>query len=265
MPRVKGRQKGIRQRDSSRRSTNSGSLPRRSIQSSTGSLRRSSRLAEANSHRVNTPTTSPMADVAHQQHYPPVNSRSVEVGIERPSTRRRIVARSEFENPRNRVSTRRQLTPTRRQHDVEPEQNGYVLDFVVGPPSQVYTGSPIAPAVTLQVRTVRHGSDAHPTASSLHQYIAVATLVTPDRNGALMPTTPGALSGPQMADSVHPPGIATAPEILGYISFPDLHVRYAGTYRIRVSLIRMGSAYRSGLGGTTVQTADSGLIDVTNV
>jgi hypothetical protein len=261
MPKVKGKKKGIGQTDAPRRLANPSSHRLRNTTTSIGSLRRSTRIAEAENHQIAHFPPIQMTDVARRQQ---TGSRSIEAEIEQRLSHRRTTTRTRTESFRHRVDPRQHHNPKRGLIDIEPELNGYMLDFVVGPPSQIASRTPIGPAVTLQVRTAHPGLTSSPSDQSLHEYIAVATLVTLDSNGTLTAAAPGSLGGPQLSDSVHAPEITTSSDILGYISFPDLHVRYEGGYRIRVSLIRIGSTYGSGRGGTTLQTTDSDFFNVSN-
>jgi hypothetical protein len=262
MPRGRGRKGGISQTATPRRSTTSNTLQRQpTLQTTASALRRSSRLAELGSHQATGNASSTMTDVARRA---PFSSPSL--------GSRRLVERQRQRIRRDRNRTRPELshvspdrTPNGPSSNSQSDQNGYVLDFVVTPPPELSIDSPINPAVTLQVRTVRRGPNID---YSLHQYLAVATLVTTDAAGIHSPATPGSLGGPQLADSVHAPDMtvagSTAPDILGYISFSDLFIRFPGTYRIQVTLMRMGSPGGSQSGGTTLQTVESGVIVVNN-
>jgi hypothetical protein len=260
MPRGKGRKRGIGQTNTPRRTTTSSTVQRRPIlHTSIRNLRRSTRIADSTAHRGARSTSLSMTDVASRTHIP--TSLDARRSIERqgPTYRRR----RNIESPGTRSA--RGQAPNRQLNTGESDQNGYALDFVVGPPSQLSTDLPVHPAVTLQVRTVRPGPNLD---RSLHQYLAVATLVTTDANGALVPAASETLGGSQMTDSVHAPAMAlagaTSPDILGYVTFPDLFIRSPGIYQMHVALMRIGSPGGSEHGGTTLQTVDSGPIVVSN-
>jgi hypothetical protein len=238
MPRGKGRKSGH-----SRSNT-----PKRNIkrtdpqiqQSSVLSPRRSNRLAAAHSHQPPTtsPNTDPMTDVARRTHCSQLSSRSNDANISRQRTR-----------PRSGRSG--------------GEPHGFGLDFVVRPPNEVQAGFAISPAVTLQVRTVRRGPSAAPPDRSLHQYFTVVSLLQLYDDGDIDHASPGILAGHQLADSIHAPDHATftlnSPDILGYVSFPNLVIRSPGTFRLRTSLMKVGS---SG-GSRFLHSEDSGIIVVT--
>jgi hypothetical protein len=264
MPRGRGRKRGISRTITPRRTNPSHTLQRRSaLQDSIGSLRRSARVAASNAHRETRNTNSSMADVARRPRQSASRGHRGALERQRVRTNRQDRESGLVVSPSSRLRTydgqNGQLNSR------EPAQNGYILDFVVAPPFELSTNSPVNPAVTLQVRTVHRGPNRD---HSLHTYIAVATLMTTDGNEILAPAPPGTMGGPQMADSVHAPDLtvagATSSDILGYISFPNLVIHIPGTYRLHVTLMRVGSTDGSEQGGTTLQTIDSSPIVVTN-
>ncbi|QDS69329.1 hypothetical protein FKW77_003439 [Venturia effusa] len=207
------------------------------LQSSLNSLRRSKRVTEAycNHKPTEIPNTDPMTDVARRTHCTQLNTRSNDANISRQRTR-----------PRPGRSA--------------GEPHGFNLDFVVRPPNEVRVGSSISPAVTLQVRTVRRGSSAALSNQNLHHYFVVVSLLQLHDDGDVDHASPGVLSGRQLADTIHAQDHATlalnSPDILGYVSFPNLVIRSQGTYRLRISLMRVAS---SG-GSKFLHSEDSGLI-----
>jgi hypothetical protein len=79
----------------------------------------------------------------------------------------------------------------------------------------------------------------------------------------------GTLSGQQMSDSVHPIPEDCAERLarsqpyrvaLGYFSFPALLIRQSGSFRLRVSLIKISSSPSGG--GSMVISVDSDSIKV---
>jgi len=238
MPRGRGRKHGPRRTSPTSRPQQSDS------QSSVISPRRSSRIAEANSRSspAANPTTSPMTDVARRTHLSQCGARSHEANVSRQRTR-----------------------PRPRRTQAEP--HGFALDFVVRPPSEVQAGSPIAPAVILQVRTVRRGPSSAGSDRSLHRYFAVVSLIQLYSDGYVENAPHGTLAGDQLADSIHTPESVTStphsPDVLGYFSFPNLIIRSSGTYRIRISLMKVGSSTGPTHGSSFLHSEDSGLIVVT--
>ncbi|TID27041.1 hypothetical protein E2P81_ATG01497 [Venturia nashicola] len=176
-----------------------------------------------------------MTDVARRTHCTQLNSRPNDANISRQRTR-----------PRPGRSA--------------GEPHGFGLDFVVRPPTEVRVGSSISPAVTLQVRTVRRGSSAAGASQNLHHYFVVVSLLQLYEDGDVDHASPGILAGKQLADTIHAPDHANftlnSPDILGYVSFPNLVIRSPGTYRLRISLMKIGSSR----GSKFLHSEDSGLI-----
>lgn len=233
-----------RNRGSSQSQRQTVSIPGSSIRQSQSSLqssvtppRRSKPIAEAHCNRTPTiiPTTDSMTDVARRSHCSQLNSRPNDANISRQRTR-----------PRPGRSA--------------GEPHGFGLNFVVRPPNEVRVGSSISPAVTLQVRTVRRGSSAAASNQNLHRYFVVVSLLQLYEDGDVDHAAPGILTGMQLADTIHAPDHATltlnSPDILGYVSFSNLVIRSPGTYRLRTSLMKVGS---SG-GSKFLHSEDSGLI-----
>lgn len=242
MPRGRERKRGHSQSNTPKQTIGeTHSNTRQSLfQTSVTVPRRSNRIAEAYSIHppAATPTTDPMTDVARRTHCTQLGSRSNDANTSRQRTRP-LYGRS------------------------AGEPHGYSLDFVVRPSNEIRAGSPISPAVTLQVRTVRRGPSAAMSDRSLHHYFAVVSLLQLYDDGDIDHASPGILAGVQLADSIHAPDHATftvnSPDIFGYVSFPNLVIRSPGTFRLRTSLMKVGS---SG-GSRFLHSEDSGLIVVT--
>ncbi|KAE9977782.1 hypothetical protein EG328_001815 [Venturia inaequalis] len=115
------------------------------------------------------------------------------------------------------------------------------------------------PAVTLQVRTVRRGSSAAVSNQNLPQYFVVVSLLQLSADGDVKHASTGILAGTQIA-AIHAPDHATlrlnSPDILGYVSFPNLVILSPGTYRLRTSLMKVTSSD----GSSFLHSEDSGLI-----
>lgn len=199
-----------------------------------------------------------MLDVARRSHFSPFEARVGHQG-----SRRRSRLRDERDLQ---VSTSAPQPGQRRTADHRSESSGYALDFVVQPPRELHLGYPINHAVTLQVRVMwPHQSSSRDLDDTLHQYFAVASLVRSD-NGSAMPQ--GTLVGPQLVDSIHAPdtvynGAADA-GVMGYISFPLLSVQNYGSYRLRVTMMRVDGLGACAQSATTLQAVDSGRIQVTD-
>jgi len=137
-------------------------------------------------------------------------------------------------------------------------QNNFSLDPVNRLPKEVRAGFPLDAPFTIRVDGQRQSPYAGNLDAESGLLMAVATLVASDQQGLLTPVNAGILTGPQLADTVHPePSTGT----LGYVSFPDLVIRSPGTFRVRVTLLRMGAAMHAGhgsfQGATSLVSIDS--------
>ena len=132
---------------------------------------------------------------------------------------------------------------------------GLALEFVTPPPREVQKGSPIHDPVTLLVRAespVNHG---------LHQYFAVASLVSSDSQSS---PPQGTLTGPKLADSIHAYDAPPRSDVMGYLSFPYLSMQNSGSYKLRVTLMKMEVRETYGdSAAVALQAVDSGRIEVT--
>jgi hypothetical protein len=98
----------------------------------------------------------------------------------------------------------------------------------------------------------------------VHQYFAVASLVTSDDQSA-MPQ--GTLTGPKLATSVYVPedNQYAREDVMGYLSFPYLSMQSYGEYKLRVTLMKVDDAREScEQGAVALQAVDSGSIQVTS-
>ena len=137
-------------------------------------------------------------------------------------------------------------------------QNNFSLDPVNRLPREVRAGFPLDAPFTIRVDGQRHSSYGGNVDAESGHLMAVATLVESDQHGSLTPVNAGILTGPQLADTVHPePSTGT----LGYVSFPDLVIRSPGTFRVRVTLLRMSATVHAGhssfQGATSLVSIDS--------
>lgn len=133
-------------------------------------------------------------------------------------------------------------------------QQPYAMDVIIQPPTNAQPGMALDPAVTVRLRSLRSYGASDSEISDINSLVAVATLTTA---GTSEPVNPQILLGRRF-DSVHPFPEDDGPEgrqVLGYVSFPDLAISAEGTFRIRVTLVKMG--YSFGQGGSHVQAIDS--------
>ncbi|KAK3676942.1 hypothetical protein LTR78_003147 [Recurvomyces mirabilis] len=163
-------------------------------------------------------------------------------------------SKDDHRSPKKDSSTpRRKQSSSRRSTETHVERPYFELD-VIGQPR---------PGVPLADQPI---NAAAVDTSSL---FAVASLVADNRSGERVPLEAGMMTGQKMFDSVH-----SIPEecadrlannepcrlVLGYVSFPDMLIRQSGTYRLRITLIKM-SAAGSG-GGSSILAVDSDPVKV---
>lgn len=146
------------------------------------------------------------------------------------------------------------------------------MDIIVQPPSTASIGQTIPGTIIVRLRT----TNAHPDeaiADSIN-LVALATLVPgPNFTGVSDPNVLNSLLAGRRFDSIHPFSDDEAdgsiismdmddPHGVGYMHFPDLSIRQAGTYRIRITLIRIRHSATdppvpSTGNGSTVHVVDS--------
>ncbi|OAL00996.1 hypothetical protein IQ06DRAFT_368983 [Phaeosphaeriaceae sp. SRC1lsM3a] len=218
------------------------------------SLRRSARLAELlNGETVQqvNGATSPMADVA------------------RP---RALGSRSVRSRPHNRPSGRSRSG----RHSLSPEDIRYAMDIVVQPPRSARVGQTLPGSIIVRLRTTN--ADPEDAVADSANLVAVATLVPGNPAAPADPSVLNALLAGRRFDSIHPfaddeadGSIASMdmadPHGVGYMRFPELVIRQAGTYRIRITLIRIRNSasdppVSSAGNGASVQIVDSNTIVV---
>jgi hypothetical protein len=216
------------------------------------SLRRSARIAELlNRDSDHQPATATplMADVARPR---TLGSRSV---------------RSRHQTQNTRTSGRSRSG----HHSLAGEDIQYAMDIVVQPPQTARVGHTIPGSIIVRLRTTN--TDPDDAIANSSNLVALATLV-PGPNSS-SPTDPSVLSSllaGRRFDSIHSfaddeadGSIASmdmaGPQGVGYMRFPDLVIRQVGTYRIRITLVRMPTSNPSG-SGVTIQIVDSNPIVV---
>ncbi|KZM22310.1 hypothetical protein ST47_g6574 [Ascochyta rabiei] len=141
----------------------------------------------------------------------------------------------------------------------------YAMDFIVQPPRSARVGHTIPGSIIVRLRTTNtYPDDAVVDSPNL---MAVAALVPgPSSTASSDPNVLNTLLAGHRIDSIHPfaddeaDGSIASMDMagsqgVGYMRFPDLAVRQAGTYRIRITLLRFGSA---------VQVVDSSPVVVQN-
>jgi hypothetical protein len=151
------------------------------------------------------------------------------------------------------------------------------MDIIVQPPSSARAGYPLTGTIIVRLRTTNtHPDEAIADSGNL---VAVATLI-PGPNSTVSPD-PNVLRtflAGRYFDTIHPfsddeaDGSIASMELddpygVGYMRFPELVIRQAGVYRIRITLIRIRNSsadppVASVAGGSSVQIVDSNPIVV---
>lgn len=151
------------------------------------------------------------------------------------------------------------------------------MDIVVQPPASARAGYSLNGTIIVRLRTTNANPDDVVADSS--NLVAVATLVPgPNSSVPSDPAVLNALLAGRRFDSIHPfsddeadGSIASMelddPRGVGYMRFSELVIRQAGTYRIRITLIRIRNSSSdppvpSVAGGASVQIVDSNPIVV---
>ncbi|EAT77707.1 hypothetical protein SNOG_14855 [Parastagonospora nodorum SN15] len=234
------------------RSTSRGATLQRS--GSHASLRRSARLAELlngeTNQQVNGATTS-MADVARSR---PLGSNSV----------------------RTRAHARNSGRSRSGHHYLSPEDIRYAMDIVVQPPRSARAGQALPGSIVVRLRTTN--ADPEDAVADSANLVAVAALIPGNSAAPADPNVLNAILIGRRFDSIHSfaddeadGSIASMdmadPQGVGYMRFPDLIIRQAGAYRIRVTLIRLRNSasdppVASAGNGAAVQIVDSNIITV---
>ncbi|KAI4642535.1 uncharacterized protein J4E78_010218 [Alternaria triticimaculans] len=138
------------------------------------------------------------------------------------------------------------------QHSLSPEEIRYAMDIVVQPPRTARVGQTLPGSIVVRLRTTNADTDEAVADST--NLVAVAALVPGPNTPASVDTNAlNALLTGRVFDSIHPfnddeadGSIASMdmadPHGVGYMRFPELVIRQAGTYRIRITLIRIRSS-----------------------
>ena len=254
MPRGRARARSIGRHGSSKRASHpsASGLPVTSLQPPAIGLRRSARLVEsARRRQITSSTDDSMTDVAQRRlHAESLNARSLEADIVQPPTHRTA-----------QVSSEDQARATRkRTQNGNSTPNVFSLEPIDQPPDQIRAGIPLGSPYTLRVDLLREFSSSGSLDRDRGRLMAVATLIAADSNASSTPIGQGILTGPRLADTVHP---THSTGTLGEVSFPDLAILSVGIFRIRVTLLRMNIAAHAGVimpglqGATSLASFDS--------
>ncbi|KAF2681499.1 hypothetical protein K458DRAFT_433654 [Lentithecium fluviatile CBS 122367] len=160
---------------------------------------------------------------------------------------------------------------------ISPEDIRYAMDIIVQPPSSARAGYSMNGTIIVRLRTTNaHPDDAIVDSGNL---VAVASLVPgPNSSVSHDPNVLNSLLAGRYVDNIHPfsddeadGSIASMelddPRGVGYMRFSELVIRQAGTYRIRITLVRIRNSssdppVSSFAGGSSVQIVDSNPIVV---
>lgn len=154
------------------------------------------------------------------------------------------------------------------------------MDIVVQPPRNARAGQALPGSIIVRLRTTN--TDPEDAIADSTNLVAVATLVPgPNSTTPADPSILNAILFGRRFDSIHPFADDEAdgaigsmdmadPHGVGYMCFPDLAIRQAGTYRIRITLLRIHSSASSipvatAGSGSSVQIVDSNPVVVIGV
>ncbi|KAF2197013.1 hypothetical protein GQ43DRAFT_444608, partial [Delitschia confertaspora ATCC 74209] len=175
-------------------------------------------------------------------------------------------ARHSSSQPQRVNGSRQQAT----YQSTDPNEIRYSMDILVQPPATAVSGYTLQPGLTVRLRSL--SGDLNDAIYDSSNLVAVATLTsshTPLADADLNTILAG-----RRYNSIHPFDEDTEvslgssdPRGVGYVSFPDLSIRREGTYRIRITLIRIRSSsgeppMSPASGATTVQVIESNPITV---
>jgi hypothetical protein len=148
------------------------------------------------------------------------------------------------------------------------------MDIVVQPPRTARVGQTLSGSIVVRLRTTN--TDPEEAVADSSSLFAVAALVPgPNTSGSPDPNALSTLLAGQIYDSLHSfnddeaDGFIASmdmadPYSVGYMRFPQLIIRQAGTYRIRITLFQLpnsGSDASPG-NGVAVHVVDSNPIVV---
>lgn len=208
--------------------------------------------------------------------------RVVDAGKGRSSSRRQA---EESDKSRSKHSSSRKPSKPESSHSRKPsstlasasasssqqERPTFELDIIGQPQRSIIFGTTVEASVMVSLKVPSPDMAASYRNLDTSRLLAVVSLVADTRSGERTAVECGTLTGQKMFDSVHPipeecvPSLARSQPCrlaLGYFSFPGLLIRQPGSYRLRISLIKMGASDSSSSGGSTISTVDSEAIRV---
>lgn len=126
------------------------------------------------------------------------------------------------------------------------------MDFIVQPPRTARVGHTIPGTIIVRLRTTNTDPD-YAVADSPNLMAVAALIPGPNSTASSDPHVLNTLLAGQRIDSIHPfaddeaDGSIASMDMagsqgVGYMSFPNLLVHQAGAFRIRITLLRTGSA-----------------------
>lgn len=144
---------------------------------------------------------------------------------------------------------------------LEDENPTFELRVVRQPKTSVPLGSTVEQHVIVSVIVASSGQSFNIQDVDPSCFFAVTSLVADTRDGERVALETGYLVGQHMLGSVRSLPEHVVDDLLdkdpsrhplGFFSFPDLYIRQHGTYRIRTTLVKMGSG-----GATSLHAVDS--------
>ena len=134
------------------------------------------------------------------------------------------------------------------------------MNVIVEPPPQVRPGQVLSPPVVIRLeRAETEENDINPSL-----LFAFVSITSEDGSTSLAPPRNDLIAG-NLSDSVHTLDSDTESddEEVGFLSFPDLRIQDPGSYRLRVSLMRMDVTSTEGpRGAMNLQSTLSRVIHV---
>ncbi|KAI4148392.1 MAG: hypothetical protein LQ341_001586 [Variospora aurantia] len=116
----------------------------------------------------------------------------------------------------------------------------YQMHVIIDPPGEARPGDALIPAPTIMVRFRGHVQEEAIQAQDITNYWAFASLVSEDGRIALAPPSTSLVSG-RLIGTIREPNDADDGEV-GYAIFKDLCIHQPGSFRLRISLMRMPTA-----------------------
>ncbi|KAL9019092.1 MAG: hypothetical protein Q9185_003634 [Variospora sp. 1 TL-2023] len=116
----------------------------------------------------------------------------------------------------------------------------YQMHVIIDPPDEARPGDALIPAPTIMVRFRGHVQEEAIQAQDITNYWVFASLVSEDGRIALAPPSTSLVSG-RLIGTIREPKDADDGEV-GYAIFKDLCIHQPGSFRLRISLMRMPTA-----------------------